>query len=91
MGAVTAVDYARTARRRMLRQPALSVQEPPPPLIQFVILSMLVHALVILLFGAPSGGSREGRAMWSTFRVILQGVAPEPEECDMSSQQAVAP
>ena len=42
------------------------------PLAQFVLLSMLLHALAISLFGAPSGGSREGRAMWgSTLNVLL--------------------
>jgi hypothetical protein len=49
-----------------------------PPLAQFVLLSMLFHMLAILLFGAPSGGSREGRAMWGSLQVMLQGAAPEP-------------
>ncbi len=44
-----------------------------PPLWEFVLLSMLVHATVILMFGAPSGGSREGRAMWGALQVVLQG------------------
>lgn len=34
---------------------------------------MLLHALVIALFGAPSGGSREGRAMWGALEVELPG------------------
>jgi hypothetical protein len=41
------------------------------PLAQFVLLSMLLHALAIALFGAPSGGSREGRAMWGSLQVLL--------------------
>src|SRR6202171_926946 len=49
-----------------------------PPLSHFVILSMLLHALAIALFGAPSGGSREGRALWGSLPVVLQGAAPEP-------------
>src|ERR1700682_4396937 len=49
-----------------------------PPLYQFVLLSMLVHALAITLFGAPSGGSREGRALWGSLQVVLQGAEPEP-------------
>ena len=44
-----------------------------PPLWEFVLLSMLVHTTVILMFGAPSGGSREGRAMWGALQVVLQG------------------
>ena len=48
-----------------------------PPLYQFVLLSMLLHALAITLFGAPSGGSREGRALWGSLQVVLQGAPPE--------------
>jgi hypothetical protein len=40
---------------------------------RFLILSALLHALFILLFGAPSGGSREGRAMWGSLQVDLRG------------------
>ena len=43
-----------------------------PPLWEFVLLSMLLHATAIMLFGAPSGGSREGRAMWGALQVVLQ-------------------
>ena len=42
-------------------------------LTQFVVLSMLVHALAILMFGAPAGGHREGRAMWGSLDVVLKG------------------
>jgi hypothetical protein len=58
---------------------------PPPrpvdksPLAQFVLLSMLLHALFIMLFGAPSGGSREGRAMWGALNVTVLGPAREEE------------
>jgi hypothetical protein len=48
-----------------------------PPLWEFVFLSMLLHALAIALFGAPSAGSRQGRAMWGSLQVVLQGAAPE--------------
>ncbi|MBC8022964.1 MAG: hypothetical protein H7Y14_07585, partial [Burkholderiales bacterium] len=44
-----------------------------PALVQFVYLSLLLHAVAILLFGAPPGGSREGRAMWGSLNVVLQG------------------
>ena len=39
---------------------------------------MLLHALAILLFGAPSGGSREGRAMWGSLQVVIRNVMPQP-------------
>lgn len=39
---------------------------------RWVILSLLLHVFAILLFGAPSGGSREGRAMWGSLQVMLQ-------------------
>ncbi len=48
------------------------------PLTQFVLLSMLFHALAVMLFGAPSGGSREGRAMWGSLDVVLMPSASEP-------------
>ena len=38
---------------------------------------MLLHALAIALFGAPSGGSREGRALWGSLQVVLQGAPAE--------------
>jgi hypothetical protein len=46
-----------------------------PPLWEFVLLSMLVHAVAIALFGAPGGGSSEGRAVWGALQVVLQGAA----------------
>ena len=45
-----------------------------PGVAQFIYLSMLLHAMAILLFGAPPGGSPEGRAMWNSIDVRL--VAP---------------
>ena len=51
----------------------------PPPLWQFVMLSMLLHALFIALFGAPSGGSPGGRAMWGSMQVELRGLLVERE------------
>ena len=49
-----------------------------PPLAQFVLLSLLLHILAILLFGAPSGGSREGRAMWGALNVVISSPFVEP-------------
>jgi hypothetical protein len=49
----------------------------PPPLWQFVFLSLLLHAMFIALFGAPSGGSADGRAMWGSMKVELRGLLVE--------------
>ena len=50
------------------------------PLAQFILLSMLLHALAIMLFGAPSGGSREGRAMWGSLDVVIRSPLREEKE-----------
>src|SRR5665213_2811762 len=55
--------------------------DPRPSLAQFVVLSMLLHALAITLFGAPSGSSRNGHALWGPLQVVLQ--APAPEEAPL--------
>src|SRR6188508_2184719 len=46
----------------------------PPPLSRFVLLSILLHGLLIALFGAPSGGSSDGKAMWGSMSVELRGM-----------------
>jgi hypothetical protein len=46
-----------------------------PGVAQFLYLSILLHGIAILLFGAPPGGSREGRAMWGSMNVVIQGPA----------------
>src|SRR5262249_18759052 len=66
----------KVAPARSVRRSAL---EDVPPLWQFVFLSMLLHALLIALFGAPSGGSRQGRAMWGSLEGVINAPgAPEP-------------
>jgi hypothetical protein len=57
--------------------PQLHAFRAPPPLWHFVFLSLLLHLLLIALFGAPSGGSREGRAMWGSMQVELRGLLIE--------------
>ena len=50
-----------------------------PTLIQFVVLSMLVHVLVIMLFGdASRGGARRGDDLLGALDVTLRRLAPEP-------------
>ena len=54
---------------------------------RWVILSLLLHVFAILLFGAPSGGSREGRAMWGSLQVMLQKrVEPPPPSPPKASE-----
>ena len=57
--------------RRRPRQPFRWRTLAKPPLSHFVILSLLLHALAVLVFGAPSGGSREGRALWGSLQVVI--------------------
>ena len=45
---------------------------------QFVLLSVLLHTLFILMFGAPAGGSREGTAMWGSLDVTIRGPLTQP-------------
>jgi hypothetical protein len=71
------VDYQKG--RPHPRQPQPWKAVATPPLAHFIFLSMLFHALFVLLFGAPSGGSREGRAMWGSLQVVLQSANPEPQ------------
>jgi hypothetical protein len=97
--ATIAVNRRPTSRYRapvtQRHHPSLPPQAPsspfrdPPPLSQFVLLSMLLHGLLIALFGAPSGGSREGRAMWGSMHVELRGpiVEPRPAEVPAPTRQ----
>ncbi|QJR13791.1 hypothetical protein [Usitatibacter palustris] len=50
----------------------------PQPLTKFIVLSMLLHTLAVMLFGAPTSGSSQGRALWGTLQVALRSVPPEP-------------
>src|SRR5438045_1172 len=62
-----------------------------PGVAQFIYLSMLVHAIAILLFGAPPGGSREGRAMWGSLDVrLVAPAAPIEVPAPMASLQPAA-
>jgi hypothetical protein len=70
--------YVPRQREPLPVRPALQRGPAKPPLAHFVLLSMLLHILFISLFGAPSGGSREGRAMWGSLNVVLQRAPPMP-------------
>jgi hypothetical protein len=72
------ISAYRPAARDLMPWSARSRAMKKPPLWEFVFLSMLFHALFITLFGAPSGGSREGRALWGSLQVVLLGAEPQP-------------
>jgi hypothetical protein len=75
-----------TASRRL--EPRLRVTPPlrprprhdpsRPSLTQFVALSIALHAFFILLFGSPTGGSREGHALWGGLQVTIRGPLMDP-------------
>ncbi|HUP29381.1 MAG TPA: hypothetical protein VM122_04350 [Usitatibacter sp.] len=63
-----------------------------PPVANFVLLSMLLHLFAILVFGAPSGGSREGRAMWGALRVtLLEAPRETPPALKVERELALLP
>jgi len=72
------VSHYRPRRREISWEPLIRRFPQKPPLFEWVLLSMLLHALAILMFGAPAGGTSEGRAMWGSLQVVLTGLAPEP-------------
>lgn len=50
-----------------------------PSLDQFVLLSLMLHVLVIVLFGdASGGGARRGEKLWGALTVTVQSLLPEP-------------
>src|SRR5438046_9149546 len=49
-----------------------------PTLLQFVLLSMLLHVLLIVLFGNPSSGARRSEGWPGPLDVTLRRLAPEP-------------
>lgn len=50
-----------------------------PSLDQFVLLSLMLHVLVIVLFGdAAGGGARRGEKLWGALTVTVRSLLPEP-------------
>ncbi len=49
-----------------------------PSLDQFVLLSLMLHVLVIVLFGdTAGGGARRGEKLWGALTVTVQGLLPD--------------
>jgi hypothetical protein len=69
-----------TTHRRQVPLPYSSTAVEQPTLVQFLILSMLLHLLVIVLFGSTTGGEhRDEFGIWGPLDVILlRRLAPEP-------------
>src|SRR6185295_6950631 len=79
-GRPTSAYRPRVTRKAAAHQLHLGEQWPDRPgVAQFLYLSALLHAIAILLFGAPPGGSREGRAMWGSMDVQLLAPAARIE------------
>ncbi len=50
----------------------------PPPLVQFILLSMLLHVLLVLLFGTSNyGGARRGGGLLDSLDVTLRDLSSE--------------
>jgi hypothetical protein len=71
------VSHYRLRRREIAWEPLIRRFPEKPPLFEWVLLSMLLHALAIILFGSPTGGTSEGRAMWGSLQVVLTGLPAE--------------
>jgi hypothetical protein len=65
-------------QRRLARPASRSFAVDQPTLLQFVLLSMLLHVLLIVLFGNPAGGTRRGEEWWGPLDVTLRRLSPEP-------------
>src|SRR5258706_1906155 len=66
-------------QRRPARPASRSFAVDSPTLLQFVLLSMLLHVLLIVLFGNPPGGAaRRSEAWWGPLDVTLRRVSPPP-------------
>jgi len=65
-------------QRRPARPASRSFAVDQPTLLQFVLLSMLLHVLLIVLFGNPAVGTRGGDQWWGPLDVTLRRLSPEP-------------
>ena len=64
-------------QRRPARPASRSFAIDQPTLLQFVLLSMLLHVLLIVLFGNPTGGARRNEGGPGPLDVTLRRLSPE--------------
>ncbi|TMH56277.1 MAG: hypothetical protein E6H55_17175 [Betaproteobacteria bacterium] len=64
-------------QRRPARPASRSFAVDQPTLLQFVLLSMLLHVLLIVLFGNPTGGARRNEGWPGPLDVTLRRLSPE--------------
>ena len=64
-------------QRRPARPASRSFAIDQPTLLQFVLLSMLLHVLLIVLFGNPTGGARRNEGWPGPLDVTLRRLSPE--------------
>ena len=64
-------------QRRPARPASRSFTIDQPTLLQFVLLSMLLHVLLIMLFGNPTGGARRNEGWPGPLDVTLRRLSPE--------------
>src|SRR5204863_47367 len=64
-------------QRRPARPASRSFASDQPTLLQFVLLSMLLHVLLIVLFGNPTGGARRNEGWPGPLDVTLRRLSPE--------------
>src|SRR3989442_13914520 len=65
-------------QRRPARSASRSFAIDQPTLLQFVLLSMLLHVLLIVLFGNPTGGARRSDGWPGSLDVTLRRSSPGP-------------
>jgi hypothetical protein len=63
--------------RKRARARSRSIAVDQPTLLQFLLLSMLLHVLLIVLFGNPTGGARRSEGWWGPLDVTLRRSSPE--------------
>jgi hypothetical protein len=70
------LNYLKPTRSRSRFSAMIQEQ---PTLDQFLLLSLLLHALLVVLFGdANGGGIKRGEKIWGSMNVTLQRLVPEP-------------
>ncbi len=72
-----AVPSLVTIRRNAARPRYRAAVADQPPLLQFVVLSMLLHLLLIVLFGNSTGGARRNEGWFGPLDVTLGPQSPD--------------